>query len=144
MSLPEERSTSETGMIAVSSDAASSISDSVNEIRLENIPGTIINNVPKQTFRLGTWTVIALVLNRMIGSGIFSSPSTVIKGSGSTAVALLLWGAGAIIVSAGTYIMIELGLSIPRYFVDGVEQAVPQNGGPVVFVSRASFVTYHV
>jgi len=37
------------------------------EILPENIPNTIITKAPKEKFRLGYWSVIALVVNRVIG-----------------------------------------------------------------------------
>lgn len=51
----------------VTADDDSSINDAVFEILPENIPNTIITKAPEERFRLGTWTVIGLVVNRVIG-----------------------------------------------------------------------------
>jgi len=49
--------------INVDSDAESAI----DEIRPEYIRNTIVSKAPEARFRLGTWSVIALVVNRVIG-----------------------------------------------------------------------------
>ena len=53
-------------------DDDSSINSAIREILPENIPNTIITRAPEERFRLGIWSVIALVVNRVIG---LSSPS---------------------------------------------------------------------
>jgi hypothetical protein len=52
---------------AMTGDDDSSIYDPVDEIRPQNIPNTIITKAPEERFRLGNWSVIALVVNRVIG-----------------------------------------------------------------------------
>jgi len=61
------QSQSRTNVQTVTADDASSINDAVFEILPENIPNTIITKAPEERFRLGTWTVISLVVNRVIG-----------------------------------------------------------------------------
>jgi hypothetical protein len=51
----------------VTADDVSSINDAVFEILPENIPNTIITKAPEERFKLGTFTVICLVVNRVIG-----------------------------------------------------------------------------
>lgn len=48
-------------------DYESSINSAIFEILPENIPNTIITKTPEERFRLGYWSVIALVVNRVIG-----------------------------------------------------------------------------
>jgi len=48
-------------------DDDSSINSAFFEILPENIPNTIITKAPEERFRLGYWSVIALVVNRVIG-----------------------------------------------------------------------------
>jgi hypothetical protein len=69
------------------------------------------------------------------GTGIFNSPSTIIAGTGSVGVTLLFWFAGAVFTIAGAYMIIEFGLTIPRYFLDGREQGIPRSGGTLNYVS---------
>ncbi|KAG4424553.1 hypothetical protein IFR04_002263 [Cadophora malorum] len=115
-------------------DEASSINSAIFEILPENIPNTIITKSPEERFRLGYWSVIALVVNRVIGTGIFNSPATVIRGTGSVGITLLFWLAGAIYTVAGAYLNIEFGLSTPRHKFEGVEQGIPRSGGTLNYL----------
>ncbi|MCJ1347406.1 hypothetical protein MMC31_005631, partial [Peltigera leucophlebia] len=55
-----------------------------------------------ETRRLGYFSVAALIINRMIGTGIFSTPSSVLSGTGgSKGAALFLWVLGSIATIAG-------------------------------------------
>ena len=48
-------------------DEDSSFNSAILDILPENIPNTIITKAPEERFRLGYWSVIALVVNRVIG-----------------------------------------------------------------------------
>lgn len=48
-------------------DDGSSTNSPFDEISRRNIPNTIITKAPEERFRLGYWSVIALVVNRTIG-----------------------------------------------------------------------------
>ncbi len=98
-------------------------------------PNQIITYAPKERFRLGYFDVICLILNRTIGTGIFNSPQRVMAGTGSTSVSLLFWFVGIVYCFAGTHVYCEYGLSVPRYTVNGLEQAVPRSGGDLNYVS---------
>jgi len=45
----------------------------------------------------------------VIGTGIYATPSVILRSSGSVGVALLMWLVGALIAAAGTTVYIELG-----------------------------------
>lgn len=49
-------------------------------------------------------------------------------------VTLLFWFAGALFTIAGTCVIIEFGLTIPRYVLDGIEQGIPKSGGTLNYV----------
>jgi hypothetical protein len=69
------------------------------------------------------------------GTGIFNSPSTVMRGTQSVGITLLFWLAGAVYTIAGTHLNIEFGLSTPRHFFRDVEQGIPRSGGTLNYVS---------
>ncbi|OCK81934.1 amino acid transporter [Lepidopterella palustris CBS 459.81] len=80
--------------------------------------------------RIGSFTVVCLVLNRTIGSGIFLTPARVLKGTGSVGVSLLLWAFGGLYGFAGLDCWLQLGLSIPFYRIPtGEQKNVPRSGG---------------
>jgi hypothetical protein len=63
---------------------------------------------------LGLWSTTFLIIGRIIGTGIFSTPSSITKSVGSVGAAMLVWLLGAFISFAGLGIWLELGCMIPR------------------------------
>lgn len=64
--------------------------------------------------RLGLFSCIGLICNRMLGTGVFAVSSTIYTLSGSIGLALILWAVGAIIAIAGLYVYMEFGTAIPK------------------------------
>ncbi|PWY89224.1 amino acid transporter [Aspergillus heteromorphus CBS 117.55] len=67
-----------------------------------------------QDRKIGLLGAISLIVNKIIGAGIFSTPSTIFKLSGSVGMSLVLWVLGGIISTCGALVMLELGSGIPR------------------------------
>ncbi|KAL0958390.1 hypothetical protein HGRIS_000532 [Hohenbuehelia grisea] len=59
-------------------------------------------------------SAIFLIFNRVIGTGIYATPSNILRSSGSVGIALLMWLIGASIAATGTAVYIELGTGLPR------------------------------
>ncbi|KAI9767776.1 MAG: hypothetical protein M1840_005457 [Geoglossum simile] len=97
-------------------------------------PNAVITYAPERRFKLGYWSVMGLVVNRMIGSGIFITPGRVMQGTQSTGAAIVLWLAGAVYALAGTHVYIEYGLNVPRGIFNDVEQGVPRSGGDLNYL----------
>ncbi|KAJ4002297.1 APC amino acid permease [Lentinula boryana] len=76
--------------------------------------GEAFDNVPQTKRQLGLFSAVFLVFNRVIGTGIFATPSVILRTSGSVGVALLMWFLGALIAAMGTVVYIELGTGLPR------------------------------
>ncbi|KAG0131521.1 amino acid permease-domain-containing protein [Tuber indicum] len=74
--------------------------------------------------KLGYWSTAALICNQMIGTGIFSTPSTVLRATGTPAGSLLLWCVGAFLAFCGMAVFLELGTALPR------------SGGEKVYLER--------
>ncbi|KAI6183536.1 Solute carrier family 7 member 13 [Aphelenchoides bicaudatus] len=64
--------------------------------------------------QMGLIGAISFVCGSIIGSGIFISPSTIIKETQSVGLSLLIWIGGAIISALGAYCYVEMGTSIRR------------------------------
>ncbi|KAG9250565.1 amino acid permease-domain-containing protein [Emericellopsis atlantica] len=94
-----------------------------------------VTRAPKEPFRLNFIDALCLVVNRTIGTGIFSGPQEVMKGVKSPGLAMLMWVLGSIYSISGAHVFIEYGLNVPRYVIDGVEQAVPRSGGELHYLS---------
>lgn len=109
--------------------------DSDRQVLVNVPPGdSIVYDAPSEGFRLGYIDVACLVLNRMIGTGIFLSPKTVLLGTRSVGVSLVFWGVGAIYALAGMHVYLEYGLNVPRVFHHNREQSVARSGGDLHYV----------
>ncbi|KAF4972145.1 hypothetical protein FSARC_1220 [Fusarium sarcochroum] len=97
-------------------------------------PNEIVTSAPKEAFKLGYFDVMCLVMNRMIGTGIFNSPQRVMEGTRSTGASLFLWFAGMVYCLSGVHVYIEYGLNVPRYTINGIEQSVPRSGGDLNYL----------
>ncbi|CCE61778.1 hypothetical protein TPHA_0B01060 [Tetrapisispora phaffii CBS 4417] len=64
--------------------------------------------------RLGLFSCIGLICNRMLGTGVFAVSSTIYTQAGSIGLALILWAVGAIIATSGLYVYMEFGTAIPK------------------------------
>ncbi|KAL5334153.1 amino acid permease-domain-containing protein [Aspergillus crustosus] len=62
-----------------------------------------------------SWTsAYILVVSRVIGSGIFATPGSIVKSSGSIGLSLLLWVAGTVLSACGMVVGMEYGAMLPR------------------------------
>ncbi|PKS09324.1 hypothetical protein jhhlp_003938 [Lomentospora prolificans] len=64
--------------------------------------------------QIGVTSAVFLIVNRIIGTGIFATPSGILALSGSVGLALFIWVAGMLIAFAGTAVYLEFGTAIPR------------------------------
>jgi amino acid permease len=55
-----------------------------------------------------------LIISRVIGSGIFATPGSIVKSVGSVGLTLVLWIVGALISWFGLAISLEYGCMLPR------------------------------
>jgi amino acid transporter len=63
---------------------------------------------------IGWGSAYVLVISRVIGSGIFAMPGTIVQNVGSPGLALVLWVVGALVAWAGLVIDMEYGCMLPR------------------------------
>ncbi|KAK1222361.1 hypothetical protein PQX77_014793 [Marasmius sp. AFHP31] len=79
-----------------------------DDLSQEDATGESFNNVPKSKRQLGS--AIVLIFNRVVGTGIYATPSAILRALGSVGIALIIaLGQGALIAAAGTAVFIELG-----------------------------------
>ncbi|EKD19507.1 high-affinity methionine permease [Drepanopeziza brunnea f. sp. 'multigermtubi' MB_m1] len=64
--------------------------------------------------QLGFWSAVFLIFNRMVGTGIFATPSSIVALSGSVGLSLLIWVVGIVIAFAGAFVFLEFGTGMPR------------------------------
>ncbi|KAK0710716.1 high affinity methionine permease [Lasiosphaeris hirsuta] len=64
--------------------------------------------------QIGVVSAVFLIVNRVIGTGIFATPGTILALSGSVGLSLFIWVAGMLIAGAGTAVYLEFGTAIPK------------------------------
>ncbi|THG96884.1 hypothetical protein EW145_g7702 [Phellinidium pouzarii] len=63
---------------------------------------------------LGVFSCTLLIVGRIIGTGIFSTPSSILTSVGSVGASLMLWVLGFALSFAGLFVWLELGTMFPR------------------------------
>lgn len=89
--------------------------------------------LPSSSQRLSWFTIMCLILNRSIGTGIFATPTEIIIGTGNVGPALVMWVCGGLVALSGLHVWNELGLTIPR----NGGRSVPRSGGEKNYVRGA-------
>ncbi|UNI23803.1 hypothetical protein JDV02_009600 [Purpureocillium takamizusanense] len=64
--------------------------------------------------KIGITGAVFLILNKMIGTGIFSTPSGIFAATGSVGLSFILWLVGGLLTFFGLSVFLEFGLAIPR------------------------------
>jgi amino acid transporter len=64
--------------------------------------------------QIGVTSATFLVFNRVVGTGIFATPSAIFSLSGSVGLSLMIWVAGMLIAAAGMAVYLEFGTALPR------------------------------
>lgn len=55
-----------------------------------------------------------LVVSRVIGSGIFATPGSIVQSAGSIGLTLLVWIVGTVLAACGLAVSMEFGCMLPR------------------------------
>ncbi|KAF4552373.1 High-affinity methionine permease-like protein 2 [Elsinoe fawcettii] len=64
--------------------------------------------------QIGITSATFLIFNRMVGTGVFATPSGILSLTGSVGLALFMWVAGMLIAAAGMAVYLEFGTAIPK------------------------------
>ncbi|KAG1871580.1 APC amino acid permease [Suillus subluteus] len=74
----------------------------------------MFDNVPDAKKQIGLASAVMLIFNRVFGTGVFASPSIILRSSGSVGMTFVMWIFGALVASAGTAVYVEFGTGLPR------------------------------
>jgi len=79
-------------------------------------PTPFPDTLPGATYRknLNWSSAYILVVSRVIGSGIFATPGSIVRSAGSIGLTLLVWLAGTILSGCGLAVSMEFGCMLPR------------------------------
>lgn len=72
------------------------------------------DSTPDARREIGPISAAFLIFNRIIGTGIFATPSTILALTGSVGLSLFMWVVGTIIAMAGTAVYLEWGTAVPK------------------------------
>lgn len=99
------------------SPSSSSIADENDSQSIKltrNIEDTTIPEESTLGRNLSWSSTYILTISRVIGSGIFATPGSIVKTTGSVGLALLLWVVGAVIAYCTMIVGLEYGCMLPR------------------------------
>ncbi|KAI8974815.1 amino acid transporter [Trametes punicea] len=90
---------------------------------------------------LGVFSCTLLIVGRIIGTGIFSTPSSILGSVGSVGASLMLWVLGFVLSFCGLFIWLEFGTMFPRsggekVYLEAVYKK-PKHLATVIFAANA-------
>ncbi|KAK7421252.1 hypothetical protein QQZ08_010029 [Neonectria magnoliae] len=105
------------------------------ERKMEPQTGWQVSPDPMHKSLLAPYAVAAIIANRMIGTGIFETPTHVLKEAPSIGLGLMFWLIGSVATLCGSLVCVEYGLTIPRYSLEGGRDGcIPCNGGELNYL----------
>jgi amino acid transporter len=114
---PKDRSTQEPLLLSPTSSPSYTDPEEDDSQSIE-LTRHVEDNVLPETATLGrnlSWgSAYILAIFRVKGSGIFATPGSIVKTTGSVGLALLLWIGGALISYCAMIVSIEYGCMLPR------------------------------
>ena len=75
---------------------------------------TLLMSVSLACFRCLPLSILLHSIGRIIGTGIFSTPASILGSVGSVGASLMLWVLGFVLSFCGLFIWLELGTMFPR------------------------------
>ncbi|KAF5676146.1 high-affinity methionine permease [Fusarium heterosporum] len=98
-------------------------------------------------YNVGWLTVIFLNVNMMVGTGIFSTPASILNRAGSVGLALIIWFIGFVMAASGFSVYLELASYFPNRSGSEVvylEQAYPRpkHFFPVTFAVQSVILSF--
>ncbi|KAI0330740.1 amino acid transporter [Cubamyces sp. BRFM 1775] len=90
---------------------------------------------------LGVFSCTLLIVGRIIGTGIFSTPSSILGSVGSVGASLMLWVLGFVLSFCGLFIWLEFGTMFPRsggekVYLEAVYKK-PKHLATIIFATNA-------
>ncbi|KAI0760733.1 amino acid transporter [Fomes fomentarius] len=102
---------------AVDSDSDAASKEIATQADADLSPGGLTlgeDSAGGQGRNLGVFSCTLLIVGRIIGTGIFSTPSSILGSVGSVGASLMLWVLGFLLSFCGLFIWLEFGTMYPR------------------------------
>ena len=117
---PEMQDLETSPLLSPASSPSSSLGESIERQRKavvldeRNIENDVLPEESTVGRNIGWGSAYVLVISRVIGSGIFAMPGTIVRNVGSPGLALVLWVVGALVAWAGLAIDMEYGCMLAQ------------------------------
>ncbi|KXN82021.1 High-affinity methionine permease [Leucoagaricus sp. SymC.cos] len=85
-----------------------------NDIGRYGAVSGVQGSAPATKKTIGFWSAVFVIFNRIIGTGIFATPATVLALSGSVGLSISLWLLGSLLAAAGMQVFIVWGCAFPK------------------------------
>ncbi|KNG81099.1 high affinity methionine permease [Aspergillus nomiae NRRL 13137] len=137
-----ERNTSQESTIqdgAVKYTAAEGVNST--SVTYQDASGAPVETDSPLGYSVSFWTSLCLNINQMVGTGIFSTPATILKGVGSVGLSMIYWFIGYLLAQSTLAVYLELASYFPSRSGSEVvylEQAFPKPAYlfPTVFAAK--------
>src|ERR1700733_11145696 len=93
---------------------------------VEEVSGAPVETRSSLGYSVGSVSILFLNFSMMVGTGVFSTPSTILRGTGSPGLALIFWALGFFISLAALAIYLEYASYFPN-----------RSGSEVVYLEQA-------
>ncbi|KAI9740221.1 MAG: hypothetical protein M1834_004799 [Cirrosporium novae-zelandiae] len=97
-----------------------------SKVTYQEASGAPVEKKSPLGYSVGWVTVVFLNMSKMIGTGVFSTPSTILKGTGSVGLSLIYWFLGFLVAGSSLGVYLEFASYFPS-----------RSGSEVVYLEQA-------
>lgn len=113
----------------------------------QEVSGAPVETHSPLGYHVGSITIVFLNLSTIVGTGVYSTPAAILKGTGSVGLSLIYWFIGFLIASASLSVYLEYASYFPSRSGSQVvylEQAYPRPRYliPVIFASQTVLLCF--
>jgi amino acid permease len=84
------------------------------QISYQEVSGAPVESRSPLGYHVGSITILFLNLSKMVGTGVYSTPASILKNTGSIGVALIYWFVGFFIAASSLSIYLEFASYFPN------------------------------
>ncbi|KAB8238835.1 amino acid permease-domain-containing protein [Aspergillus alliaceus] len=109
-------------------DATYTVAEGINSTRVtyQDANGAPVEKNSPLGYEVSFWTSLCLNINQMVGTGIFSTPATILQGVGSVGLSMIYWFIGYLLAESTLSVYLELASYFPS-----------RSGSEVVYLEQA-------
>ncbi|KAL2437194.1 High-affinity methionine permease [Exophiala dermatitidis] len=97
-----------------------------SNVSYQEVSGAPVETRSTLGYHVGPITIIFLNLSKMVGTGVYSTPASILKGTGSVGLSLIYWFIGFLMAASGLSVYLEYAAYFPN-----------RSGSEVVYLEQA-------